>query len=109
MQEVKRMRKNLTTIWLEYRKAFGSIPHSWLIKSLKLAKVPDNIINAIENFTQSWDTILHLNDNNDNVASSLIKIVKGIYHSLSVMLFVVSLNPFSHLLRRRKGYAYGKK
>ena len=109
IQEVKRMRKNLTIIWLEYRKAFGSIPHSWLIKSLKLAKVPDNIINAIENFTQSWDTILHLNDNNDNVASSLIKIVKGIYHSLSVMLFVVSLNPFSHLLRRRKGYAYGKK
>ena len=109
IQEVKRMRKNLTIIWLDYRKAFGSIPHSWLIKSLKLAKVPDNIINAIENFTQSWDTILHLNDNNDNVASSLIKIVKGIYHSLSVMLFVVSLNPFSHLLRRRKGYAYGKK
>ena len=102
MQEVRRMRKNLATIWLDYRKAFGSIPHSWLIKSLKLAKVPDNIINAIENFTQSWDTILHLNGNNENVASSLIKIVKGIYQgdSLSVMLFVVSLNPLSHFYVR---------
>ena len=38
MQEVRRMRRNLTTIWLDYRKAFDSLPHSWLIKSLKLAK-----------------------------------------------------------------------
>ena len=104
------MRRNLTTIWLDYRKAFDSIPHSWLIKSLKLAKVPDNIIDAIENLTQSWYTILHLNGKNENVASSLIKISKGIYQgdSLSVMLFVISLNPLSHLLCMRKGYAYGK-
>ena len=90
MNEVRRMRRNLTTIWLDYRKAFDSIPHSWLIKSLKLAKVPDNIINAIENLTQSWYTILHLNGKNENVASSLIKISKGIYQgdSLSVMLLV---------------------
>ena len=110
MNEVRRMRRNLTTIWLDYRKAFDSLPHSWLIKSLKLVKVPDNIINAIENLTQSWYTILHLNGNNENVASSLIKIIKGIYQgdSLSVMLFVISLNPLSHLLRMRKGYAYDK-
>ena len=104
------MRRNLTTIWLDYRKAFDSIPHSWLIKSLKLAKVPDYIINAIENLTQSRYTILHLNGNNENVASSFIKISKGIYQgdSLSVMLFVISLNTLSYLLRMRKGYAYGK-
>ena len=104
------MRRNLTTIWLDYRKAFDSIPHSWLIKSLKLAKVPDYIINAIENLTQSRYTILHLNGNNENVASSFIKISKGIYQgdSLSVMLFVISLNTLSYQLRMRKGYAYGK-
>ena len=110
MNEVRRMRRNSTTIWLDYRKAFDSIPHSWLIKSLKLAKVPDDILNALENLTQSWYTILHLNGNNENVASSLIKISKGIYQgdSLSVMLFVLSLNPLSHLLRMRKGYTYSK-
>ena len=51
MNEVRRMRRHLTTIWLDDSKAFDSILHSWLIKSLKLAKVPDNIINAIENLT----------------------------------------------------------
>ena len=47
MQKVRRMRKNLTIIWLDYRKAFDSVPHSWLIKSLNLAKVLDNIFTAI--------------------------------------------------------------
>ena len=73
------MRRNLATRWLDYRKAFYSISHCWLIKLLKLAKVPDNIINGIENLTQSWYTILHLNGNSENVTSSLIKIIKGIY------------------------------
>ena len=100
MKEVKRVRRNLTTIWLDYRKAVDSIPHSWLIKSLKLAKVPNNIINAIENLTRSWYTILHVNGNNENVTSNFIKIIKGICpgESLSVMLFVTSLNPLSRLL-----------
>ena len=80
MNKVKRMRRNLTTIWLDYRKAFDSIPHSWLIKSLKLAKVPDNIINAIKNLTQSWYTILHLNGNNENaVRNAICNITKSTF------------------------------
>ena len=50
MKEVRR--RNLITVWLDYRKAFDSIPHSWLIKSLKLAKIPNNIISAIENLAE---------------------------------------------------------
>ena len=110
MKEVRKMRRNLITVWLDYRKAFDSIPHSWLIKSLKLAKIPNNIISAIENLAESWYTILHLNGNNETIVSDLIKIIKGIYQgdSLSVMLFVLALNPLSHLLRMRNGYPYGK-
>ena len=110
MKEVRKMRRNLITVWLDYRKAFDSIPHSWLIKSLKLAKIPNNIISAIENLAESWCTILHLNGNNETIVSDLIKIIKDIYQgdSLSVMLFVLALNPLSHLLRMRNGYPYGK-
>ena len=110
MKEVRKMRRNLITVWLDYRKAFDSIPHSWLIKLLKLAKIPNNIISAIENLAESWYTILHLNGNNETIVSDLIKIIKGIYQgdSLSVMLFVLALNPLSHFLRMRNGYPYGK-
>ena len=53
LKEVKNLRRNLVTVWLGYRKAFDSIPHSWLLQALKLTKVPGIIINAIKNLTKS--------------------------------------------------------
>ena len=31
MSEVKKKRQNLFTIWSDYKKAFDSVPHEWLI------------------------------------------------------------------------------
>ena len=38
-EEVVSNRRNLISVWLDYKKAFDSVPHSWIIKSLKLTKV----------------------------------------------------------------------
>ena len=46
--EIKHNCRNLYTVWLDYQKAFDSVPYSWMIKALKLAKVPAVIIKAIE-------------------------------------------------------------
>ena len=32
--EVIKNRRNLITVWLDYKKAFDSVPHSWIIESL---------------------------------------------------------------------------
>ena len=42
------------------QKAFDSVPHSWLIKSLQLAKVPLAIVAAIERLTKTWSTNAYL-------------------------------------------------
>ena len=65
---------------------------------------------AIKNLTESSYTKLNLNGKGDSMVSNVIKIMTGIYRgdSLSVILFVLALNPFSHLLRSTKGYAHGK-
>ena len=34
--EVTQHRRNLMTVWLDYKKAFDSVPHSWIIEALKL-------------------------------------------------------------------------
>jgi hypothetical protein len=111
LEEVKSMRRSLVTVWLDYKKAFDSIPHRWLLHALKLAKIPEHLITAIKNLTESWYTVLNLKGENDNITSDLIKVTTGIYQgdSLSVILFVLALNPLSHLLRPLKGYAYDKK
>ena len=95
---------------LDYKKVFDSIPHKWLLYTLKLAKVPDYLITAIKNITESCYTKLHLYGKNANITRDLIKVPKGIYQgdSLSVIPYVLSLNPLSHLLQSTKGYAYGK-
>ena len=110
LKEVRLMRRNLVTVWLDYRKAFDSIPHSWLLHALKLAKLPNHLLIAIKNLTESWYTKLNLYGKNESIVSNVIKIITGIYQgdSLSVILFVLALNPLSHLLRSTKGYAYGK-
>ena len=46
-EEVITNRRNLMSIWLDYKKAFDSVPHSWIIESLKLAKVHPDLISAI--------------------------------------------------------------
>ena len=53
MEEVKSKRRNLVCGWLDYKKAFDSVPHDWLIKALHLAKVPLEIIIAIEALTKT--------------------------------------------------------
>ena len=39
MSEVKKKRQNTFTVWLNYKKAFDSVPHEWLLYTLQLAKV----------------------------------------------------------------------
>ena len=46
--EIISNRRNLAVAWLDYKKAFGSVPHSWLLEGLRLAKVPSKVIKAIE-------------------------------------------------------------
>ena len=81
-----------------------------MLHALHLAKVPKIIIKAIERLTQSWATILNLHGVSSSITSDIIKLARGILQgdSLSVILFVLSLNPLSYLLNLLKGYQLGK-
>ena len=41
--EVHQRKKNLETVWVDYRKAYDSVPHSWIIHCLKTFRVAENI------------------------------------------------------------------
>ena len=106
----KNLKRNIYTVWLDYQKAFDSVTHEWLLRSLQLAKVPLQLLSAIENLTKYWSTIASLHGTNESVINDVIKYRNGISQgaTLLVLLFVLCLNLLSFLLQNLKGYSYGK-
>ena len=41
--EVKSRKKNLAMAWIDYKKAYEMVPHSWIIECLGLYGVAENI------------------------------------------------------------------
>ena len=109
LSKVRQKKRNLLTVWLDYRKAFDSVPHDWIIKALQLAKVPKNLIESIKRLTKQWATILNLRGEDQSVTSDEIHYAKGIFQgdSLSVLLFILSVNLLSFMLGQLKGYSFG--
>ena len=99
---------HLYTVWLD-RKAFDSVLHKWLPYALKLAKVPEKLIVAVAELPKVWKTKLQLNGTHERIMTKIIILLKGIFQgdSLSIIFFILSVNPLSHLLNHLKGYAAG--
>ena len=107
--EVIKNKRNLTTVWLDYKKAFDSVAHSWVIESLNLAKIPDEIIEVIKMLMCKWRMKIHLYEEIDSIETSEIEYYKGIIQGdmLSLVLFILSVNTLSFILRK-EGYKLGK-
>ena len=60
LEEVTKNCRSLITMWLDYQKAFDSVPHKWLIKALELAKVSERIIVVIKTLMKKWSTSVNM-------------------------------------------------
>ena len=109
LDEVIKHKRSVVMAWLDYQKAFDSVPHEWLLIALKLAKVPPLVISAIETLIQKWSTNVHLTSHQGDVQSNSIHHLGGIFQddSLPVLLFILSVNLLSFLLKKLKGYQTG--
>jgi hypothetical protein len=100
-------KRNLSTAWIDYRKAFDSVPHSWIIQALEIYRVSPVISEFLEHNMALWNTTLMLNHSGGVGKSQGIKINRGIFQgdSLSPLLFCLSLIPLSTELNNAKlGY-----
>ena len=39
VENCRRIKKSLSTAWIDYKKAFDGAPHSWIIKCMDLYKI----------------------------------------------------------------------
>ena len=49
IKEVKSRNKNLAVAWIDYKKAYNMVPHSWIIECLNLFGVAENIKSLLVN------------------------------------------------------------
>ena len=110
LQNAKKSKRNLSTAWIDYRKAFDSVPHDWLIRSLEIHKFPKKIIDFFINTMTKWKTTLNISAQDTTISSDPINIHNGIFQGdcPSGLNFVISLLPLSWLIKRScMGYALG--
>ena len=58
IKEGKSRNKNLAMAWIDYKKAFDMVPHSWIIECLDLFGVAENIKSLLVNSMGKWKVML---------------------------------------------------
>jgi hypothetical protein len=107
MEQARKNNRNICTAFIDYKKACDSVPHSWLIKILKIYKINLDLINFLSHVMTFWKTTLNLSINNTKLKSEPIQIKRGIYQgdSLSPLWFCLAINPLTNLLNNT-GYGF---
>ena len=107
---VKNCRRRLTSLgvaWIDYRKAYDMVPHSWIEKSMEMFGVAINMRRFISGNMKQWNTELMSGDQR----LGNVRIRRGIFQgdSLSPLLFVLAMIPLTLMLRKTKIFYQLKK
>lgn len=104
MNQASNKQRNIHTVFVDYKKAYDSVPHDWLIKVLRLYKINDIIISFLETVMKSWCTKIYATSTTSKITTDRIPIKRGIFQgdTLSPIWFCLSVNPLSTLLNDMK-------
>ena len=110
LEDAKCKKRNLSMAWIDFKKAFDMVKHSWIERILQVSGYPTNISRAIINMMHQWSTQIELADGKGKVKSNKIQFRRGIIQgdSLSPFIFCLCTSPLSNLIERfSKGYTPG--
>jgi len=78
MEQAHKDNRSLHIAYIDYRKAFDLVPHSWLIRVLEIYKIDTMIINSLQQLIKKWTTSLQVKVKNNQIMSDPIRIGRGI-------------------------------
>ena len=107
LKNCRRRLTNLSMAWIDYKKAYDMVPHSWILKCLEMVGAAKNMIAIISNSMVNWKTVL----TSGGTTLGQVDIRRGIFQgdSLSPLLFIVIMVPLTLVLRKmRAGYRLAK-
>ena len=92
--------------WVDYRKAYDMVPHSWIVECLEMFGIAANVRQFLLRSMEDWKTEL----TSCGQTLGIVGINMGIFQgdSLSLLLFVLCMVPVSFVLKRSNaGYVWG--
>ena len=111
LEDCKRRARNLSMAWVDYKKAYDSVPHSWIIRCLDIYKIDPAIKEFLKTQMQKWTMDITLKHNEGEIHLPDVKVKRGIFQgdSLSPLLFCIAIDPLSKLIKKENiGYSLGK-
>ena len=101
LEDCKRRQRNLSMAWIDYKKAFDSVPHSWILRCLELYNINGEIRAFLGHQMTKWKTNITLNHSEGQIVVPDVKIQRGIFQgdSLSPLLFCLAIDPLSKILK----------
>ena len=106
LRDCKRRHTNLGMAWIDCKKVYDMVPHSWISGCFEMFGIGSNVQDFLNNIMKPWK--LELNAPGENIGK--VDIRRGIFQgdSLSTLLFVLRMVLLTWLLRRAKaGYECG--
>lgn len=97
--------REIQTAWIDYAKAYDSLPHSIILSILDALKLPPGMNTVLRQLMSNWRTYI----DGGRRKGREYRITRGVFQgdSLSPLLFVVSISPLSwHLNKGPKCGAY---
>ena len=79
LENCKAKKKNVSTAWIDYKKAFDSVPHSWIVRCLQMYKIHPVLIKFIEQSMNHWKTNMTLVHKEGVLETGPIRIKRGIF------------------------------
>ena len=61
-EDAKKKKRNVSMMWIDYQKAYDSVPHSWIKHMMKLYKIDKTITNFITHLMPTWKTTITLHN-----------------------------------------------
>ena len=90
LQECKSNKKNVCTAWIDYQKAFDSVPRSWTTKSLELTGIYRETISLIKKTMSYWKKSMCLYTEQKLTETEDIKIQCGIFQRRLIITTTIS-------------------
>ena len=89
LRDGKRRRTNLAMAWVDYRKAYDMVPHSWIVECIEIFGIAENVKAFLTGSMSNWKTKLTLSGE----YLGTVNVKRGIFQgdSLSPLLFVLCM------------------